>query len=279
MRTVTDENIKKFEEYLYAEERSGNTIEKYIRDVRFFRGRLQGGNVDKSVLVKYKKELCERYAAKSVNSMLSSVNAFFVFMGWYDLKVKTLKIQRRIFSDKSKELSKAEYERLLNAAKNRKNKRLYYLMQTVASTGLRVSEIQYVTCEAVKKGQAVINCKGKIRQIFLPKKLCKMLLSYIKERNIKSGSVFVTKTGKPLDRSHIWKMLKSLCEAAGVSRNKVFPHNFRHLFARTFYSLQKDIVRLADILGHSNIETTRIYTMESGAEHRKLLQKLGLLRC
>ncbi len=279
MRTVTDENIKKFEEYLYAEERSCNTIEKYIRDIRFFRGRLQGGNVDKSALVKYKKELCERYAAKSVNSMLSSVNAFFVFMGWYDLKVKTLKIQRRIFSDKSKELSKPEYERLLAAAINRKNKRLYYLMQTVASTGLRVSEIQYVTCEAVKKGQAVINCKGKIRQIFLPKKLCKMLLSYIKERNIKSGSVFVTKTGKPLDRSHIWKMLKSLCEAAGVSRDKVFPHNFRHLFARTFYSLQKDIVRLADILGHSNIETTRIYTMESGAEHRKLLQKLGLLRC
>lgn len=279
MRTVTDENIKKFEEYLYAEERSGNTIEKYIRDVRFFRGRLQGGNVDKSALVKYKKELCERYAAKSVNSMLSSVNAFFVFMGWYDLKVKTLKIQRRIFSDKSKELSKPEYERLLSAAKNRKNKRLYYLMQTVASTGLRVSEIQYITCEAVRQGQAVINCKGKIRQIFLPKKLCKMLLSYIKERNIKSGSVFVTKTGKPLDRSHIWKMLKSLCEAAGVSRDKVFPHNFRHLFARTFYSLQKDIVRLADILGHSNIETTRICTMESGAEHRKLLQKLGLLRC
>ena len=279
MRTVTKENIKKFEEYLYAEERSCNTIEKYIRDIRFFRGRLQGGNVDKSALVKYKKELCERYAAKSVNSMLSSVNAFFVFMGWYDLKVKTLKIQRRIFSDKSKELSKPEYERLLAAAKNRKNKRLYYLMQTVASTGLRVSEIQYVTCEAVRQGQAVINCKGKIRQIFLPKKLCKMLLSYIKERNIKSGSVFVAKTGKPLDRSHIWKMLKSLCEAAGVSRDKVFPHNFRHLFARTFYSLQKDIVRLADILGHSNIETTRIYTMESGAEHRKLLQKLGLLRC
>lgn len=279
MRTVTDENIKKFEEYLYAEERSCNTIEKYIRDIRFFRGRLQGGNVDKSDLVKYKKELCERYAVKSVNSMLSSVNAFFVFMGWYDLKVKTLKIQRRIFSDKSKELSKPEYERLLAAAKNRKNKRLYYLMQTVASTGLRVSEIQYVTCEAVRQGQAVINCKGKIRQIFLPKKLCKMLLSYIKERNIKSGAVFVSKNGRPLDRSHIWKMLKSLCEAAGVSRDKVFPHNLRHLFARTFYSLQKDIVRLADILGHSNIETTRIYTMESGAEHRKLLQKLGLLRC
>ena len=278
-RKILHELITVFEMYLYEEERSGNTIEKYMRDIRFFREWLQDRNIDKSVVIEYKKELCERYAVKSVNSMLSSINAFFIFMGWYDLKVKTLKIQRRIFADKSKELSKTEYERLLAAAKNKNNERLYYLMQTIASTGLRVSEIKYVTCEAVRQGQAVINCKGKIRQIFLPKKLCKMLLSYIKERNIKSGSVFVTKTGKPLDRSHIWKMLKSLCEAAGVSRDKVFPHNFRHLFARTFYSLQKDIVRLADILGHSNIETTRIYTMESGTEHIKQLQKLGLLRC
>ena len=211
--------------------------------------------------------------------MLSSINAFFVFMGWYDLKVKTLKIQRRIFADKSKELSKAEYELLLIAAKDKKNERLYYLMQTIASTGLRVSEIKYVTCEAVRQGQAVINCKGKIRQIFLPKKLCQMLKKYIKSRNIKSGSVFITRSGKPLDRCAIWKMLKDLCESAGVSKDKVFPHNFRHLFARTFYSLQKDIVRLADILGHSSVETTRIYTMESGTEHIKQLQKLGLLRC
>ena len=200
-------------------------------------------------------------------------------MGWYDLKVKTLKIQRRIFADESKELSKAEYERLLSAAQNKKNERLYYLMQTIASTGLRVSEMKYVTCEAVRQGQAVINCKGKIRQIFLPKKLCQMLKRYIKSRNIKSGSVFVTKSGRPLDRCAIWKMLKNLCESADVSKDKVFPHNFRHLFARTFYSLQKDIVRLADILGHSSVETTRLYTMESGTEHIKQLQKLGLLQC
>ena len=211
--------------------------------------------------------------------MLSSINAFFIFMGWYDLKVKTLKIQRRIFADKSKELSKTEYERLLMAAKDRKNERLYYLMQTIASTGLRVSEIKYLTCEAVKRGQAVINCKGKVRQIFLPKKLCQMLKQYIKSRNIKSGLVFITRSGRPLDRCAIWKMLKDLCEAAGVSKEKVFPHNLRHLFARTFYSLQKDIVRLADILGHSSVETTRIYTMESGTEHIKQLQKLGLLQC
>lgn len=278
-RKITNELITEFEMYLYEEERSGNTIEKYMRDIRFFREWLQDRNIDKSVVIEYKKELCERYAVKSVNSMLSSINAFFIFMGWYDLKVKTLKIQRRIFADKSKELSKTEYERLLAAAKNKNNERLYYLMQTIASTGLRVSEIKYVTCEAVRQGQAVINCKGKIRQIFLPKKLCQMLKEYIKSRNIKSGAVFVSKNSRPLDRSNIWKMLKDLCKSAGVSKDKVFPHNFRHLFARTFYSLQKDIVRLADILGHSNIETTRIYTMESGTEHIKQLQKLGLLRC
>ena len=211
--------------------------------------------------------------------MLSSINAFFAFMGWYDLKVKTLKIQRRIFADQSKELTKSEYERLLLAAKNKQNARLYYLIQTIASTGLRVSEIKYVTCEAVRQGQAMIRCKGKIRQIFLPKKLCKMLKQYMKSRNIKSGPVFITRNGRPLDRCAIWKMLKDLCESAGVSKDKVFPHNFRHLFARTFYSLQKDIVRLADLLGHSSIETTRIYTLESGKEHLKQLQKLDLLRC
>ena len=279
MKDITDEIIKKFENYLFEEERSVNTTEKYLRDVRFFREWLGGRGIDKSAVLAYKKELCEKYLPASVNSILSSLNALFVFMNWYNLKVKTLKIQRRIFADKSKELTKAEYERLLTVAKNKKNERLYYLMQTIASTGIRVSEVKYVTCEAVKSGQVVIDCKGKIRQIFLPKKLCQMLKTYIKSRNIKSGSVFITRSGKPLDRCAIWKMLKDLCESAGVSKDKVFPHNFRHLFARTFYSLQKDIVRLADILGHSSVETTRIYTMESGVEHIKMIQKLGLLRC
>lgn len=279
MKIITNEIIKNFENYLYEEERSDNTIEKYIRDIRFFREWLGGKAVDKSVVLQYKKELCERYAPKSVNSILSSLNALFMYMNWYDLKVKTLKIQRQIFSSKDKELTKTEYERLLTAAKDRKNERLYYLMQTIASTGLRVSEIKYVTCDAVKSGQTVINCKGKIRQIFLPKQLCKMLKEYMKSQSITSGSVFISRNGRPLDRSNIWRMLKDACETAGVSKDKVFPHNFRHLFARTFYSLQKDIVRLADILGHSSVETTRIYTMESGTEHIKQLQKLGLLRC
>ena len=211
--------------------------------------------------------------------MLSSLNAFFTFMEWHELKVKTLKIQRQLFTDTTKELTKAEYEKLLITAKNNKKEKLYYLMQTIASTGLRVSEIKYVTCEAVKRGRITINCKGKIRQVLLPKKLCKILTVYTKAQDIKKGSVFVSRNGKPLDRSNIWKMLKNLCESAGVSKEKVFPHNFRHLFARTYYSLQKDIVRLADVLGHSNINTTRLYTIESGKEHIKQLQKLGLLRC
>lgn len=279
MYTITNEIATKFEIYLYEEERSDNTIEKYMRDIRFFREWLGNRNVDKSVVLAYKRELCERYAPKSVNSILSSLNALFMYMNWYDLKVKTLKIQRVIFADKEKELTKAEYERLLTAAKDKKNERLYYLMQTIGSTGIRISELKYITCEALNSGQATINCKGKIRRVFLPKQLCKMLKAYIRERNIKSGPVFVTRSGKPLDRSTVWKMLKNLCESANVAKSKVFPHNFRHLFAKTFYSLRKDIVRLADILGHSSIETTRIYTIESGTEHIKQLQKLGLLRC
>lgn len=279
MKTITNELVKKFKLYLYEEEKSDNTIEKYMRDIRFFRVWLGNREVDKSVVLEYKKELCEKYAPRSVNSILSSLNALFVFLDWHEVKVKTLKIQRQIFSDKEKELTKAEYERLLTAAKSKNNERLYYLMQTIGSTGIRISELKHITCEAVNTGQAVINCKGKLRQIFLPKQLCKMLKAYIKRQNIKNGSVFITKSGKSLDRSTVWKMLKDLCESANVSKNKVFPHNFRHLFARTFYSLQKDIVRLADILGHSSINTTRIYTIETGEMHIKQLQKLGLLRC
>lgn len=189
VKIITNEVIESFENYLYEEEKSNNTIEKYMRDIRFFRKWLGGRGVDKSAVLAYKKELCEKHLPTSVNSILSSLNALFVYMNWYDLKVKTLKIQRRIFADKSKELTKAEYERLLTAAKDRKNERLYYLMQTIASTGLRVSEIKYVTCEAVKSGQATINCKGKIRQVFLPKQLCKMLNTYIRKQKIKSGSI------------------------------------------------------------------------------------------
>ncbi len=278
MKKMTDETIILFKKHLYETEKSDNTIEKYMRDVSFFRKWMSRRELDKSVVLEYKKYLCNCYAPRSVNSILSSLNALFVFMNWYDLKVKTLKIQKQIFADKEKELSKAEYQRLLSEAKKVGDERLYYLMQTIGSTGLRISELQYVTCEAVERGVAVIHCKGKVRQVFLPDNLCKMLKKYTGKRHIKSGPVFVTKSGKPIDRSAVWKMMKALCKGAGVSSEKVFPHNFRHLFARTFYSIQKDIVRLADILGHSSINTTRIYTMETGDIHRRQIQRLGLLR-
>lgn len=278
MRKITKDDISKFEQYLICEEKSKNTIKKYMRDVGAFYFYFGNKALKKADIIEYKMRLCKSYAPKSVNSILSSLNALFMFMNWQDFKVKTLKIQRQIFSSKEKELSKAEYERLLKAAKNKKNERLYYLMQTIAGTGIRVSELCFISVTAVKTGKAEINCKGKMRTVFLPKQLCKMLKEYIKRHNIKNGSVFVSRSGKPLDRFYVWKMLKSLCKAAGVGKNKVFPHNFRHLFARTFYTLQKDIVRLADILGHSSIETTRIYTMETGEVHQKQIEKLGLVR-
>ena len=277
-KIITEELIEKFKDYLTNEEKACATLEKYIRDVRAFSDWCLGSEIDKQKVLNYKEYLISKFAPASVNSVLSSLNSFFEFNNWFDVKVKMLKIQKLIFAQNDKELSKAEYERLLDAAKSKSNERLYLLMQTICSSGIRVSELQYITIEAVKMRKATINCKGKMRIVILPKELCRMLLQYAKSKKITSGSVFVTKTGKPLDRSTIWKMMKALCKSAKVSKFKVFPHNLRHLFARTFYTIQKDIVRLADILGHSSVNTTRIYTMESGEIHRKQIQKLGLLR-
>ena len=279
MRKITTEIIKSFNDYLINEEKAVATVNKYLHDVGEFQMWLGAQELCKTAVLAYKSYLCERYAPASVNAALSSLNRFFNFLEWYDLRVKNLKIQKQIFASTDKELTKAEYDRLLQAAKQKKNERLYLLMQTICSTGIRVSEVRYVTVEAVAHGVAEINCKGKRRQVFLPKQLCQILKQYIKEQKIKSGAVFVTKNGNPLDRSNIWSDMKKLCKAANVSEKKVFPHNLRHLFARTYYSLQKDIVRLADILGHSNVNTTRIYTMETGDIHRRQIQKLGLLRC
>ncbi|MBE6682497.1 MAG: integrase, partial [Ruminococcaceae bacterium] len=265
--------------YLFDEEKSEATLEKYIRDIRAFLLWLCGRGVNKQTVLEYKAYLTQNYKPASVNSVLSSLNSFFTYNEWYDCKVRSLKIQKQIFASKEKELTKAEYERLLDVAKSKKNERLFLLMQTICSTGIRVSELRFVTVTAVNSGIANINCKGKLRQVFLPKALCKVLTRYIREQKITSGPVFISRTGKPLDRSNIWSDMKKLCEAAGVSKDKVFPHNLRHLFARTYYSLQKDIVRLADILGHSSVNTTRIYTMETGEVHRKQIERLGLLRC
>ena len=278
MRKITTEKIKEFNDCLIDAEKAQATVSKYLHDVSEFKKWLGDEALCKKTVLKYKLYLCEQYAPTSVNASLSSLNSFFNFMKWYDLRVKSLKIQKQIFSSLDKELTKAEYERLLRAAKQKKNERLYILMQTICSTGIRVSEVRYVTVEATERGIAEINCKGKRRRVFLPKQLCKILKRYIKEQKIKSGAVFVTKNGNPLDRSNIWSDMKKLCKAANVSDKKVFPHNLRHLFARTYYSLQKDIVRLADILGHSSVNTTRIYTMETGEIHQKQIEKLGLLR-
>ena len=279
MRKITTEITKSFNDYLINEEKAAATVNKYLHDVGEFQIWLGEQELCKTEVLAYKSYLCGHYAPASVNAALSSLNSFFNFMEWYDLRVKNLKIQKQIFASTDKELTKAEYDRLLQAAKQKKNERLYLLMQTICSTGIRVSEVRYVTVEAVARGIAEINCKGKRRQVFLPKQLCQILKQYIKEQKIKSGAVFVTKNGNPLDRSNIWSDMKKLCKAANVSEKKVFPHNLRHLFARTYYSLQKDIVRLADILGHSSMNTTRIYTMETGEIHRRQIQKLGLLRC
>lgn len=272
------DQIKQYRNQLINEEKSAATIEKYVRDISAFYAWLGGNELAKEIVLTYKQELIKDYATASVNSAICSLNGFFAYIGRHDLKMKSLKIQRKIFCQGEKELTKAEYERLLKAAKDKKNERLYLIMQTICSTGIRVSELSYITYEAVYSGQAQIKLKGKIRVILLNKDLCRLLKKYMKQQGITNGCVFITKSGKPIDRHAIWKSMKELCDAANVSKDKVFPHNLRHLFARTYYSLQKDIVRLADILGHSSINTTRIYTIETGEEYRKQIERLGLVR-
>ncbi len=279
MKQIDCDTLKGFREFLFAEEKASATIDKYLRDISAFAKWSLDKEITKSVVLEYKAYLTEILAPASVNSILSSLNSFFIYKKEYSLKVKLIKIQRQIFANKEKELTRNEYERLLRVAERKGNKRLYYLIQTICATGIRVSELRFITVEAIKKGQAIINCKGKMRTVIIPLQLCKILKQYVKKRKITSGSVFITGSGKPLDRSNICHDMKKLCERADVPKEKVFPHNLRHLFARTYYSVQKDIVRLADILGHSSVNTTRIYTMETGDIHREQLQRLGLLLC
>ena len=276
---ITRESIKAFEKELKNKEKAPATVEKYVRDAQAFAAFIGEQEVDKELVLAYKAHLQARYATASVNSVLSSLGAFFAFCDRRDLCVKRVRQQKNVFAAKEKELTRAEYERLLNAALDKGNRRLYLLMQTVCACGIRVSELQFITAEAVARGYADISCKGKRRRVYLPGELCKLLRTYTREQGIKAGAVFVTKSGKPLDRSNIWSDMKKLCQAARVEQSKVFPHNLRHLFARTYYSIHKDIVRLADILGHSTVDTTRIYTMESGDVHRKQINRLHLVRC
>ena len=276
-RYVTAKAIAEFKEHLILEERSDITIEKYIRDVKAFTAYTQNTAVTKETVISYKKHLQENYAVRSVNSMLASINSLFMFLGWHDLRVKSLKLQQQVFCPEEKELTKAEYARLCRTAERKHNERLNLILQTICGTGIRVSELQFITVDAVKQGEAVVNCKAKTRAVFIVKELKQKLLRYAAEQNIKSGMIFVTRTGKPISRTNIWREMKALCEEANVNPQKVFPHNLRHLFARVFYRLEKDIAKLADILGHSSINTTRIYIISTGAEHRQRMENMRLI--
>ena len=276
-RFLTAAEIAEFKNHLTLEERSAATIEKYIRDVSAFAVYAQEAAITKETVIGYKKHLQERYAVRSVNAMLAGLNGFFVFHGWHDLKVKTLKLQQQVYCPEEKELTKQEYARLCRAAERRKNQRLSLILQTICGTGIRVSELRYITVEAAKQGEAVVNCKAKTRTVFLVKALRQKLLRYAAEQGIESGMIFVTRTGKPIDRTNIWREMKSLCQEAGVNPEKVFPHNLRHLFARVFYGIEKDIAKLADILGHSSIDTTRIYIISTGTEHRRRMENMHLV--
>ncbi len=276
-RTINYERMKDFEHFLRCEERSTATIEKYMRDVKAFAVYVGGAEIEKKTMLDYKSKLNESYAVSSANSMIAALNCFLRFCGWGDLCVKQFKMQRQVYCSEEKELTRAEYVRLLEAARSKHNERLYLIIQTICGTGIRVSELQHITVEAVRRGEANVNCKGKNRRIFIVPELRKKLLRYVKEQKITEGPVFVTRGGNPVSRNSIWKEMKTLCARANVSPAKVFPHNLRHLFARTFYGIEKDIAKLADILGHASINTTRIYIVTTGAEHKRKMEHMRLI--
>lgn len=271
------ERIPDFKKYLIDQERSQYTVTKYIHDIKIFLKFVDKQTIKKEIVINFKSFLGERYAASSVNSMLAAVNSFLKFIGREDLKVKPLKIQRALFVPEEKELCRNEYLHLIEAAEKQKNKRIMLILETICATGIRVSELKFITVDSVITGRAEIKCKGKFRIVFLPPKLCKLLKKYIQAQKITAGAVFITRNGKQIDRSNIWRDMKKLCGLTMISPQKVFPHNLRHLFARTYYSHEKDLSRLADILGHSNVNTTRIYTIESGQTHACQIERLDLV--
>lgn len=274
---LTNKAIHRYALYLREQERAPATIQKYVRDLTALWDWLAGRPLTKAVLIEWKEALMASHAPATVNSMLAAVNSFFCFTGWGDITVKLLKIQKALFCDECRELTRAEYARLVSAAQKKGNERLSLIIQTICATGIRVSELRFITAEAVSTGRAEVCNKGKRRTIFLPDRLRRLLRKYLQKEKKTAGAVFTTRTGRPLDRSNIWRDMKNLCESAGVEAGKVFPHNLRHLFAKTYYSLEKDLSRLADILGHSSVNTTRIYTVESGGVHQRQLERMGLI--
>lgn len=275
---LTTALLTAFVQYLLQEERAASTIEKYLSDARAFASWLGGRPVSKETAAGWKEHLVSQgYAPVTINSMLSAVNTLFRFAGWEECRVKFLKIQRRLFRKPGRELSRADYDRLVSTAYTMGRERLALLIESICATGIRVSEVPYLTVEAARQGRTEIVLKGKIRTILLPGKLCRKLLKYAKKQKITSGEIFLTRSGKCLSRRQIWAEMKGLCKHAGVQASKVFPHNLRHLFATAFYRACKDIAKLADVLGHSSIETTRIYLLTTGDEHARQLERLGLV--
>ena len=274
---VTPKELSDFARRLREDERSGSTIENYLRHIRAFAAWAGEWPVTKDLAAAWKEYLVAQYRPGTVNTMLVSLNRFFAFLGWYDCQVKTLRIQRRLFREESKELTREEYGRLVSAAQSSGRERLVLLLETICSTGIRVSEVKYITVEALKLGKAEISLKGKIRTILLPNKLCRKLLKYAKKQKTVSGEVFLTRNGTGMSRKQIWAEMKSICAKAKVAASKVFPHNLRHLFARVFYKACHDVAKLADVLGHSSIETTRIYLISTGVEHAHTLERLRLI--
>ena len=280
MDNITEEHLKQYEQYLKGEERSQATVEKYLRDIRKFRDYLNAsdsGTFDKEQVLEYKQYLNEHYKTTSANSMLAAINSFFDYLGWTECKVRLFKIQRVQFCEPERELTEKDYERLIQTAERKGDVRMSMLLQTIGSTGIRISELRFITVESLETGRADIYNKGKSRVALLPTKLMKVLKKYCRKMGIGKGSIFITRNGKPMDRSHISKKMKELGREAGVDERKVFPHNFRHLFARTFYRIEKDVVRLMDLLGHSNINTTRIYTAGTESQPRRQLSRMKLV--
>ncbi len=277
-RTITNQQIRQFKAYLRAEDRSQESIGIYFRDVQSLSDWLHDRPVTKPLTAEWKEHLrASGKAAVTVNGALAALHSFFAMLGWNECRVKYLKVQRRMFRDASRDLDRNEFSRLVVAARQGGNERLALLLETICSTGVRVSEVKYLTVESLRKGRADIALKGKIRTILIPGKLCKKLLRYAQKQKITRGEIFVTASGKGMGRRQIWGEMKNLCKAARVDESKVFPHNLRHLFARSYYQACKDIVQLADVLGHSSIDTTRIYLLTTGAEHSRQLDQLGLV--
>ncbi len=275
---VSEQMLEEFCQYLRAEERAEKTIQKYLHDMKAFCNWLGNRPVSKQTVSQWKQVLLDGgSAAVTVNAALAAVHSFLAYMGWDQYRVRYLKIQRCAFRDVSRELTREEFARLVHTARAQGKEHLALILETICATGIRVSELRYITVEAVSHRRAEVALKGKIRTILIPNKLARRLERYGKQQKITCGELFVTAGGKEISRSQIWSWMKGLCEVARVDASKVFPHNLRHLFARTFYKACGDIVELADVLGHSSVETTRIYLTTTGAEHARRMEKLGLI--